>query len=75
VFLAYAVPGGGRALIDQELIALTAGEIRRLLAVTIQPCRQDDYHLRWSHWRRRHQGRARKSRYQRRQQLHLSLLL
>jgi hypothetical protein len=55
-----------------ELIGLTAGEIR-LFAIATQHRRQDDYYLRWSHWRRRHQARARKHHYQRRQQRHLTL--
>jgi len=58
-----------------DLISLTAGEIRRLFAVSVQPHHQDDYYLRWSRWRRRHQGRARRSHYWRRQQLNLSLSL
>ena len=58
-----------------RLIALTAGEIRRLLATATQPRHQDDHYLRWSRWRRRHQARARKFHYQRRQHLHLSLRL
>jgi hypothetical protein len=49
-----------------ELIALTAAEIRRLFAIATQTRRHDDYYLRWSRWRRRHQARARRSHYQRR---------
>jgi hypothetical protein len=60
---------------DGELIRLTAGEIRRLLANATQPSHPDHHYQRWSRWRRRHQARARKHHYQRRQQLHLRLLL
>jgi hypothetical protein len=57
------------------MISLTAGEIRRLFAIDTQARRQDDYYLPWSLWRRRHQARARKHHYRRRQQLHLRLRL
>ena len=49
-----------------ELIALTAGEIRRLLTILTQPRHPDEHYQRWSRWRRRHQARARKSHYQQR---------
>jgi hypothetical protein len=58
-----------------ELIALTAGEIRRLFAIATQPGYSDTYYQRWSRWRRRHQARARQSHYQRRQRLQLRLRL
>ncbi len=51
-----------------ELIALTAGEIRRLLATWTQPRHPDEHYQRWSRWRRRHQARARKSHYRRRRE-------
>jgi DDE superfamily endonuclease len=50
-----------------ELIALTAGEIRRLLAALTQPRHPDEHYLRWSRWRRGHQARARAAHYRRRQ--------
>jgi SRSO17 transposase len=58
-----------------ELIPLTAGEIRRMLTILIQPRHPDQHYQQWSRWRRRHQARARKHHYQRRQQRHLRLLL
>ena len=49
------------------LIALTCNEIRRLLTVLIiEPARALACPLAWSHWRRRHQYRAKISHYQRR---------
>lgn len=56
-------------------IALTAAEIRRLFnalvvtplrALLSSPLRTISHAQRWSDWRRRHQGRARRSHYQRR---------
>lgn len=48
------------------LIALTCNEIRRLLtAFVIEPTRSLACPEAWSHWRRRHQHRARTSHYQR----------
>jgi SRSO17 transposase len=48
------------------LIALTCNEIRRLLtAFVIEPGRTLACPEAWSHWRRRHQHRARTSHYQR----------
>lgn len=48
------------------LIALTCNEIRRLLTVLIlEPTRITACPLRWSHWRRRHQHRAKTSHYRR----------
>jgi SRSO17 transposase len=47
-------------------IPLTRNEIARLLAtVTAPPGRDAGHRLRWSHWRRRHQHRARTCHYQR----------
>jgi hypothetical protein len=61
-------PGSG-------LIAVTLGEIRRLLAhlITQIPCRAAAWH--WSRWRRTHQHRARTSHYQRRQAKYNEVLL
>jgi SRSO17 transposase len=50
-----------------SLIALTCNEIHRLFNTLItEPIRDLPQRLRWSLWRRRHQHRARTSRYQRR---------
>jgi hypothetical protein len=49
-----------------DLIALTAGEIRRLLAAFAHPQHTGEHYQRWSRWRRRHQARARWFHYQRR---------
>jgi len=46
---------------------LTCNEIRRLFTVLIiEPARALACPLAWSHWRRRHQHRAKISHYQRR---------
>jgi SRSO17 transposase len=51
-----------------DLIELTCAEIRRLfLTLIVEPTRARVCPLRWSHWRRRHQHRARTSHYQRQQ--------
>ena len=53
------------------LIVLTCNEIRRLLTVlVIEPGRVLTCPQAWSHWRRRHQHRARTSHYRRRQADH-----
>ncbi|MEV6156889.1 transposase [Nonomuraea sp. NPDC052129] len=54
---------------DEDHIALTMPEIRRLLAILIlaRP-RTTDQVLHWSQWRRRHQATARRCHYQRRSQ-------
>ena len=57
-----------------ELIPLTAGEIRRLFNLHTRVTRHADHHHRWSHWRRRHQARARRCHYQRRLSNHKLLL-
>jgi SRSO17 transposase len=55
-----------------ELISLTVNEIRRLInAILIRPIRDLTHRLRWSHWRRRHQARARQAHHQRRLNLEL----
>ena len=49
------------------LIPLTRNETARLLtALVTPPARGTGHQLRWSHWRRRHQHRAKTSHYQRR---------
>jgi SRSO17 transposase len=53
------------------LIALTCSEIRRLFTVAVvEPHRIRACPHAWSHWRRRHQHRARTSHYQRQQGAH-----
>ncbi|MGH8828037.1 MAG: IS701 family transposase, partial [Jiangellaceae bacterium] len=48
------------------LIRLTMNEIRHLFTALADHRPRDPLHLlRWSHWRRRHQARARRSHYQR----------
>jgi hypothetical protein len=48
------------------LIPLTLAEAQRLFnRLTTGPTRSQAEHLRWSHWRRHHQARARQSHYQR----------
>ena len=50
-----------------DLIRLTVNEIRRLInTLIIDPIRDLAHRLHWSHWRRRHQARARRSHYTRR---------
>jgi len=52
---------------DMNLIRLTVNEIRRLInTLIIEPIRSLAHRLYWSHWRRRHQARARRSHYKRR---------
>jgi SRSO17 transposase len=50
------------------LIPITLAEARRLLLAAWQHTRSMIHALAWSHWRRRHQHRARQSHYQRRGQ-------
>lgn len=58
---------------DTDLIPLTVAEVRRLFAKLLtNTVRTIGYHLAWSHWRRRHQYRAKTSHY-RRQQAHWNL--
>jgi hypothetical protein len=55
------------------LIAFTCNEIRRLFTIyVIEPRRTPSYPAAWSHWRRRHQHRARTSHYQRQETTHPS---
>jgi SRSO17 transposase len=52
---------------DGSPIALTTPEIRRMFAALLPPSPASPAHLlRWSHWRRQHQGRARQAHYRRR---------
>ena len=51
---------------EPGLIPLTLAEVQRLFnRLTAGPAHSPAEHLRWSHWRRRHQARARQSHYQR----------
>ena len=51
---------------SNELIPLTCNEIRHLFTTLLaRPAHAAAHRLRWSHWRRRHQARARASHYQR----------
>lgn len=45
------------------LIPMTGNEIQHLFAALIRPAHDLAHHLRWSHWRRRHQARARRCHY------------
>ncbi|MEU8927380.1 IS701 family transposase [Kitasatospora sp. NPDC048545] len=45
------------------LIPLTGNEIQHLFAALISPVHDLAHRLRWSHWRRRHQARARQCHY------------
>lgn len=54
----------------EELIPLTANEIRRLHALYHQPRHPWRHRLHWSRWRRRHQLRARSCHYRRRARNH-----
>jgi SRSO17 transposase len=57
---------------DSALIKLTVNEIRRLInTLIIRPIRDLAHRLRWSHWRRRHQARARRAHYTQRLNLEL----
>ncbi|MET8982273.1 IS701 family transposase [Streptomyces sp. NPDC004539] len=47
------------------LIPLTGNEIQHLFAALISPVHDLAHRLRWSHWRRRHQARARQCHYRR----------
>ena len=57
---------------DTGLIKLTVNEVRRLInTFIIRPISDLAHRLHWSHWRRRHQARARRSHYTRRLNLEL----
>ncbi|KUN89373.1 IS701 family transposase [Streptomyces griseoruber] len=47
------------------LIPLTGNEIQHLFAALVSPVHDLAHRLRWSHWRRRHQARARQCHYRR----------
>jgi len=53
---------------NRQVLCLSVNEIRRLHAIFCQPAHPPSHHLRWSHWRRRHQARARHFHYQRRRE-------
>jgi len=48
-----------------DLIAVTAAEIRRLLTAFTHPQHPGEHYQHWSRWRRHHQAQARQSHYQR----------
>jgi hypothetical protein len=65
-----AVGAGGaeRAELAEPLVPLSVPEIRRLLCLLVwSPPAEPARVLGWSWWRRRHQARARRSHWQRRQ--------
>ena len=68
-----AAGGGDSASLRLDLLPLTMPEVRRLLAALVlnRPSRPDAA-LRWSHWRRRHQQRAKRAHWHRRTQGHPS---
>jgi hypothetical protein len=50
------------------MLPLTVPEVRRLLVALIWPTpAEPGFVLAWSRWRRRHQARARRAHYQRRE--------
>ncbi|GAA2326631.1 hypothetical protein GCM10010431_56050 [Streptomyces kunmingensis] len=53
-----------------DLIPLTCNEIQRLLSTLTSRAHDLTHRLRWSHWRRRHQARARACHYQRQAATH-----
>jgi hypothetical protein len=52
--------------VKEEMIALSAPEVRRLLVVLTRPPEERGFLLDWSGWRRRHQMRAKRCYYRRR---------
>jgi hypothetical protein len=50
----------------RDLIPLTAGEARRLFNLHTRVTHPDEYHVRWSDWRRYREAAARRSHYARR---------
>lgn len=49
---------------EEDLIPLTAPEVRRLVVVLTSPNFEErSFLLDWSHWRRRHQMRAKRCHY------------
>jgi SRSO17 transposase len=64
---AFAAAARARQQQPAGMIALTCNEITRLInRLILDPVRSAASILRWSHWRRRHQHRARTSHYRRR---------
>ncbi|MFJ4896126.1 IS701 family transposase [Streptomyces sp. NPDC088788] len=57
--------------VPDDLIPLTCNELRRLFTTMTSPAHNLAHRFRWSHWRRRHQARARRSHYQRQAATHL----
>jgi len=57
--------GGEKRGGSRDLIPLTIPEVRRLLLLLTQAAETREQGLHWSHWRRRHQARARRSHYAR----------
>ncbi|MFD6422824.1 IS701 family transposase [Streptomyces sp. NPDC060198] len=51
--------------VPDGLIPLTGNEIQHLFAALTRPIHDFAHRLRWSHWRRRHQARARQCHYRR----------
>ena len=52
---------------DEELLPLTVPEVRRLLCRLVwAPAHHVDSVFSWSHWRRRHQARAKRFHYRKR---------
>ena len=67
---------GGCRSRDEGLIPLTVPEVRRLLTRLVWTATPStDFVLSWSQWRRRHQARARRCHYQRRQSILASIVL
>src|SRR6266851_7244187 len=58
----------------REMIALTAGEARRLFNHATRNTRDTGHHQNWSDWRRAHQATARRCHYARRLNNHRLLL-
>jgi hypothetical protein len=60
--------GGGGLTGGPGMLPLTVPEVRRLLVALIWPTlTKPSLVLAWSRWRRRHQARARRAHYQRRE--------
>jgi hypothetical protein len=70
----YAPPAFVKDETGRDLIPLTAAEARRLFNRHVRTAHPDDFHSRWSHWRRYRQAAARKSHYARRLRDHRTLL-
>jgi hypothetical protein len=70
----YAPPALVKDETGRDLIPLTAAEGRRLFNRHVRTPHPDDFHSRWSEWRRYRQAAARKSHYARRLRDHRTLL-